>query len=383
MSETSDRFQKPVSRSNERIFRNPITILLRRIRCAHEPLYTGLAQSSLYENLQPFTLEPGRDIDQLYKELKQLEERPADMDEVIRIVGIDPSLSEFNQLQSAGMESSFLQVGCVTRGALLDAGYVFLNRIGGGEKPLISAQLSIDVEGNIETVDMGKKVLLTQTDLDAVIQYQKSQPGVYITESADIDSIRKDMLLLLQQSIGEQNNLSQNTNAVFRVAQRRILDDSKYTDKDRDALKQFFIKEYEEYQKTEISRLGYIMQECMIGIDIARVRGIPFEIFAKRLSALQGAPSPFLDSGFHFNTNYDVTFYPHDSSRTRRLNMGVIHLLSRGLNEMGESTNQSHDQRYFTAGEYEKEIYEKNGTIEPVSDEDLEKIATRLLVRAK
>lgn len=383
MPEIQDESQKPVSGGKEKTFKNPISNLLSKTRAARQPKDIRHVQSSLNENPLPFILEPGRNINQLYEGLKQLEAKPPDRDELIRIVGLNPSQPEFSHLENTGVESSTLEARRIARGTLLDAGYVFLNRIGGGEKPLIRAQVPVAVEESVEIIDMGKKVLLTQAELDAVIQYQKSHPGVYTTESADIDLIREDMLLFLQQAIGEQNNLEQNANAVFRAAQGRILNDPKYTDEDRKVLKQFFTQQYEKYQKKGSSNLGYIMQECMAGIDVAKVRGLPFEIFAKRLTALQNSPSPFLDSGFHFDTNFDVTLYPHDPTQTRRLNMAVIHLLSRGLNEMGESANESHDQRYVTAGEYEKQVYQKEMVQATVSDKDLDLIAGRLLFRAR
>jgi hypothetical protein len=381
MPEIPDGSQKQIARGDEKVFKKPLSNLLSRIRSVRQPNDVKPTQAPSQEP-RPFHIELGRDINQLYEELIQHEASPANRDETIRVVRMNPSKPESNQFQSAEIEASALQAGRVTRGALLDAGYVFLNRIGGGEKPLISAQVPVGVEGGVQTVDMGKKILLTQVDLDAVIQHQKSKPGEYTTESADMGLIRKDMLLFLQQAIGEQNNLVQKANAVFRAAQGRIFDNPKYVDEDREALRKFFAKLYEEYQKTGSSNLGFIMQECMAGIDVAWVRGLPFEIFPIRLSALQGAPSPFLDSGFHFDTNYDVTLYPHNSSQTRRLNMAVIHLLSRGLNEMGESKNESRDQHYLTAGEYEKNIYGKSEATEVVSDNNLDMIASRLLFRA-
>jgi len=383
MPEIPDGSNKQIVRGQERASNNPLSNLLRRIRSARQLGRAKNVQPPARENLAPFAIEPGKSIDQLYEELNKHEARPADKSELIRIVGMNQDQPEFSRLESLGIDSSTLETGRVTRGALLDAGYVFLNRIGGGEKPLINAQVPMDVEGGTDIVDMSNKILLTQSELDAVIQYQQGQHGAYATESSDIDLIRKDMLLFLQQAIVEQNSLRQNSSAVFRAAQRRILDNPKYTDKDREALRQFLEEQYQEYQKKGNSNLGYIMQECIAGIDLARVRGSPFEIFATRLSALKGVPSPFLDSGFHFDINYDVTLYPHDPAQTRRLNMAVVHLLSRGLNEMGESANRSHDQRYITAGEYEKGVYQKSETTEPVSDEDLDKIASRLLFRAK
>lgn len=380
MPEIPEGSQTQIARSNEGKSHNPLSNLLNRVRAARQPKDIK-SQPVSQETFPPFYIEPGRDIDQLYEELKQHEGVPADRNEQIKIIGLKSFHPEFGHLQSVGVELSDLQTDHVTRGALLDAGYVFVNRIGGGEKPLINAQVPMAVDNGIETVELGKKVLLNQEELDAALEYQKSQPG-FIVENADPEAVRKDMLLFLQQAVAEQNGLAQKSNSMFRAAQGRILEDPQYTEEDREALRQFFAKQYGEYQAGS-SNLGYIMQECMAGIDLAKVRGVPLEIMSKRLSSLQGTPSPFLDSGFHFDTNYDVTLYPHDHSQTRRLNMAVIHLLSRGLSEMGESTNDSHDQRYITAGEYEEQVYGREMLPEDkTSDETLDLIARRLLARA-
>lgn len=330
---------------------------------------------------EPQELNRDSEVDQLYDELKRLEALPADRDEIIRITGITSSHPEFTHLKDLGVNPIALHEGRVARGVLLDAGYVFVNRIGGGEKPLLSAQLPMTVGDEKIIVRLGDRVLLTQAELDTVLAYQKLYPG-FMVENADPDAVRKDMLLFLQQAVAEQNGLTKKLNSMFRAAQRRILEDPQYTEENRETLKHFFTKQYEGHQ-TGFSNLGYLAQESMAGIDLAKVRGVPIEIFSERFSSLQGTPSPFLDSGFHFDTNYDVTLYPNDPHQSRRINMVVVHLLSRGLNEMGGSVNGSYDQIYITALEYEKYIYGRKEVFgEDVSDEILNLIAHRLLRRA-
>ena len=65
--------------------------------------------------------------------------------------------------------------------------------------------------------------------------------------------------------------------------------------------------------------------------------------------------------------------------------MAVVHLLSRGLNEMGRSLNTSHDQRYITSREYADEIQfaDTSKDKDAVSEEILDIIARRLLARDK
>ncbi len=70
-----------------------------------------------------------------YDLLRKNESQEADRSEVIFIVGLKNDTPEFFRLQVAGVDPVALEEGRVTRGELLDAGYVFLNRLGAGEKP--------------------------------------------------------------------------------------------------------------------------------------------------------------------------------------------------------------------------------------------------------
>jgi hypothetical protein len=76
------------------------------------------------------------------------------------------------------------------------------------------------------------------------------------------------------------------------------------------------------------------------------VLGFPAEIVVGRQAKLTGFPSPFIDSGYHFEDYPDITLCSDDYTKTRRLNMVVAQLLSRGLCKIGDSSNGSHDQAY-------------------------------------
>lgn len=93
-------------------------------------------------------------------------------------------------------------------------------------------------------------------------------------------------------------------------------------------------------------------------------------------------PSPFLNSGYHFRSNLDVTLYPYNPANTRRINGVTVHLLSRGVDEIGGSMNTSHDQTYITASEYTEEVYKKETrTDSSFPDKSILAVANRLLYR--
>ena len=323
----------------------------------------------------------------VYELLKQTEMRVADRNEVIHIIGLKKNSPEFFQLQTAGVDLIALEEGRVTRGELLDAGYVFLNRLGAGEKPILNAIIPYGKPEERQTLAIGSKVLLDKNEFDAVLQYQQQHPEEYGTNGIEIGELRRDMMTFFGESLKESEDVRNKAVSAFRAAQGKIIKDPKYA-QDVEILKIFFDKLLKDTQSAG-QVLNYIMDECLAGINLTFVRGIPVDVVPQRLSKLSNAPSPFLDSGFHFDVNYDITLYTHDATKTRRLNMPVIHLLARGLNEMGGSLNDSHDQQYITSGQYAREIYpnkpsSENITIQSTtSEETIDLIAFRLLFRAR
>ena len=316
-----------------------------------------------------------------YARLMEAEAITPDLKEKIIIPSLNSSVDEFDRLKANNVKEADLKEGYIQRRQLLEAGYVFVNRIGGGEKPIINAV--IPQEDGSGSIDFGSKVLLTQAELDTVLVYQKRKSEEFGAAGSSFNLIRSDMVAFLESCFAQQGNLRQQTINTFKAAQRRILDNSKYSEDNRDLLRRYFVKLATD--SNAASTLNYSMQSCLQGMNLTKVRGVPIEVFNSRLKILQDKPSPFLDSGYHFNINYDVTLFPNDRIKTKRLNMVVVHLLSRGLNEMGQSQNDSHDQRYITSAEFAQDIQgvsDQNDS-NNVSEEDLDKIAYRLLARAR
>lgn len=307
---------------------------------------------------------------------------------MIPLVGLQKDMLEYAHLVSRGVDVTLLDQGLIRRRDLLDAGFTFLNRIGAGEKPIINDVLPIPTsQGSIEPQDLGKRILLTADELGAVRSFQRQNSRELEDWTMDITSLRADMLHFLEECTDEYQSLSQKRFAAFRASQAIILDSPKYTEEEKTLLRKFFA-ELSQRPDRDVARqlLGTWMDECLAGVDLLFVRGIPIDIKPIRFDKLRNAPSPFLDSGFHFGVNHDVTLYPNDHRRTTRINPVVIHLLSRDINEMGASLNQSHDQRYITAGEYARNILKAKEdaiAMRTRNETNAHLIAQRLLYRVK
>ena len=262
----------------------------------------------------------------LYQLLIEHEAMPPDMSEEIRAIHL--SDAERARLAASGISEVDIISGSIRRGDLMDAGYVFNNRIGGGEKSLLS-----------ET----SWTFLTQPELDAIVATQK-QP-------TDLEATRLDMLDTLvaaYAAYAQHRHTLPNLQQDLLGASCQQLDQFDLNKEERARveayIKDAFSKQY---------AIPYVMDELCSGlVPPPTVGAVPIDIFATRSQALQGTPSPFLDSGFHFGDNLDITLYPDDADKTRRLNSVVVHLLSRGVNQTGSSRNGSHDQTYLTATEF-------------------------------
>jgi hypothetical protein len=125
------------------------------------------------------------------------------------------------------------------------------------------------------------------------------------------------------------------------------------------------------------------MDSCIQGIDVLTIRGVPFSLYPTRFNILRGEFSPFLDSGFQFGNNLDITLHPNDHEKTLRLNMVTVHLLSRGLSETGESQNGSHDQTYMTPSEFDKVLSGENSDMALEDNSLIQIVADRLISRAR
>jgi hypothetical protein len=92
--------------------------------------------------------------------------------------------------------------------------------------------------------------------------------------------------------------------------------------------------------------------------DAQPARNVRVRTIESRLGALNGSTSPFLESGFHFRSNPDITIYDGDQN-VSRLNIVNLVMAHHGLSEMGDGGAKSHDQHYITTGEYINRIYPK------------------------
>lgn len=113
-----------------------------------------------------------------YVELTELEKRMPDMDEVIA-VRLTPMSPEWEGLKKVGVQLSPLGAVEITRGQLLEAGFIFLNVIGGGEKPLISS--TIDIGGTRH--DFSQRVLLTRQSL--TLCWQTKKRSIFLMKTVD------------------------------------------------------------------------------------------------------------------------------------------------------------------------------------------------------
>lgn len=318
-----------------------------------------------------------------YEALLREEKRPADQDELIKVTGLTPSCIEANTLHVYASSNADLENGRVTRRALLEAGYAFINRIGGGEKPILQGIIPIKTSGGrFEEINLGDRVLLTQDELDAAVECSQQQSQEKATDIATED-LRQDMVSFLNECADVYANLQIKKRELFRAAQGRIMEGTEFTAEDKELFATCLTELAQpEHRAAATQILQGLMEECLAQVDILFVRGIPIDMMSIRGDKLKNTPSPFLNSGYHFRNNLDVTLYPYNPAKTRRINSVTVHLLSRGVDEIGGSMNASHDQTYITASEYAEEVYKKETrTDSSFPDESILTVANRLLYR--
>ena len=299
-----------------------------------------------------------------YGELCRQEAMLPDYNEIIPTHFVTPESYEWHRLVETGVDARSIEKGEVTRQNLLDAGFAFSNYLGGGEKPLLRDKITND-KG--EEIDLSSRLFLTNEELDLVLESQGGR------QEDDEDTRRKmlDFLTLAEQSNGDKWNQS------IGIVGTAL----KYVREDDEALVGEYIQDTFMNKETRYLR-DSVLSELVAGIPFAKVGSIPVEIFDTRRSALAGTPSPFLDSGFHFDVNRDVTLFTLEPTKTRRLNSVVVHLLSRGLSESGGSSNGSHDQTYITRDEFLALENEIGKTETAFSDADVDMVLARILHRA-
>lgn len=332
---------------------------------------------SRISHLQTFDIQEGVSTEELYSSLVDMESKSADPSEEIQVGFLHPGSAEFSHLKEAGIDSAALNNGKIRRQELVDAGYAFVNRIGAGEKPIINAAIPADREGQNPYVSYGAKALLTRDELDQLVSFQE-EGAAASAEKTELDATRQDMISFLKECQEACSGLRERQIQLFQQAAEKIMTDPGYSGEDRQSLIDFFNQEDTQQNS------GFLLEACLAGINVLKVRGVPIDMVQTRFAKLRGSPSPFLDSGFHFGNNYDVTLFPNDPSKTKRLNMVVVHLLSRGINEMGASNNNSHDQDYMTIDLYREMLLGRAADQDQsFSEDDINLVTKRLLPRAR
>lgn len=321
--------------------------------------------------------EIGPTVRQQYNVLLRAESIPADPEARIPIGLLTPDDRDYQRFIARGIPPHHIASGSLLRRELRQAGFAFINNfhLDGNtrrsEKPIIAA--TIPLEG--EAVDLGAFSFLTQEELTGVTAFQQQHPERFASRDVSGETIRKDMLSLLlgHAFLGVSPPLSGPVNALrvsikpdhYDFWDRRLIAAYKkhvlyaglqlygFADWDRRyeadaAFMQTYFSDIYPWTEEDAHK-----KNEQPPVRSARRNGLKIE---QRVGALQGQPSPFLDSGFRFGINPDE-YLAIDGLGTRRINMVVFHLLSRGLSQMGRGEI---DQQYITLGEYVDTLYPRD-----------------------
>lgn len=354
----------------------------KKVRQAHKP--EQLEEEHAQNNNERRFPDPNK----YYQELTERERISPDLNKIIhvhRFTDKPEDKKDLQRLVGAGLSENAVRKGEISRKDLLTAGFVFHNRIGAGEKPILSQTVIV----NGQEVNLTTRRFLTKAELSAVMEQQMhAQPDSPLPGTPEMEDLRKDMLGFLINGIELATHEREMAMNVAQTVLRELLANGVITQEQLSKYlgpEQYFVGKTglkEEYGR-KIIYDGFL-SECVVGLDLVRFRGIPITAMFIRFDKLRGAPSPFLDSGFHFDSNWDLTLNTHDAEQTRRVNMVVWHLMSRGIGEAGSSINGSHDQTYMTGAEYMRNIYSKrveDASLGKITDEDKKMIALRMRVR--
>lgn len=302
----------------------------------------------------------------LYTQLKLEEAKPPDPAEEIkigkRIFEHDP---EYEALTRHGVPTADLIRGRpIRRDLLLKAGFVFDNYpLPYIEKPLINAE--------INGVNYGQRKLLTAQELSLILAHQRANPDLYGTAAIAEDSFREEMLSLL---VAHELTIPQEIQVKVNLYRDCIkqLESPHPTTKPRETDQAFAkllwlhhaemwkeggIRKEEEFIESNLGDILTWTEPDIFARFPLTVRNKRAQLIASRKTALAHTPSPFLDSGFHFpdqigNPDYTVV---GSNGKLFRVNMMVLHLLSRGLSEMGDGEKGDGEQDY-SIGNYIRDL---------------------------
>jgi hypothetical protein len=303
---------------------------------------------------------------------------------------LKPEQQEYAVLKEAGIGEERLAEGVITRQELLDAGFFFHNRLGGGEKGIISGTIP-DPEDTTRTLDFTDRVLLTRKELEAIYAYQQAhadQYGINQDDLQHLDEIRQDMLSFMiaatsKSTFYDGRDFVNSTLPYQPIDFRGYIKELTYG-KDRKLIVDFWTTKIKAYMKEQGQvdpyiaayevRKQFAIEHCAdlyawqeesdeLAYNQKNVRGHTVRSIKEREKELYRTPSPFLESGFVFGKNIDVNIFLSNpiagqENVQRRLNIGNLHIMGGhpdfpGLSEMGEFFN---DQSYLTFGEYVREL---------------------------
>lgn len=307
-------------------------------------------------------------LDQIFKQLKIREMDPANPEDYIKVDFSRGGQELIDSLMAVGTSMEDVRRGYITRGQLLKAGFVFNNVIGGGEKPIIAVVINGE--------DFGKKSLLTKEELELVTQYQKDNG--YVPKSIDFDDLRRDMVGFILANTSNRPMGLWNRNNARRIVFGDVIQDKAHAGR-VSRIDRVLVNLYEDYLRKDwifidekgTTRVRVEVEQKYFDDNFGDVfpwksdynpfsgnlaRDVRVSVLPSRMKALDGTPSPFLDSGFLFSLGGDLTIFDAND-KAYRLNMAVFHLALRGLNEMGDGGSASYDQHYLTVDEYSRLIY--------------------------
>jgi len=293
----------------------------------------GKAEESIEElkvEIEEQEAEPEpKNLKEYLDRLQRIDEKP-DPDEVIEVpvdlpdeIQIDLILKGINPFRS-------------TRRELLEAGYEFINAVGGGEKFIIKMV--------IDGVDYGRLPLLTGEQMEKVRAVDRDEFGELDFTPQQISADMYD-LLHAEEYLYPQRKEEVETQILAEVEQE-ILDQGLEKDSDQ------ALKKTEEGRKRIKTMLEAEWEEWLEGGNDQFGRRMPLEHFFinRGREHMGNKPCPHLSCGYRLGRNTDHTF--SDADGTVRLSTVVAHLASHGISERGDGYPMSDDQRYMTMRQY-------------------------------
>jgi hypothetical protein len=338
-------------------------------------------------------------VDRRYAALQSAEMREARPDDllIVRRTGITPEYPEYAALLQAGVSANALARGdAIRRDQLQQAGYFWLNRVGGGEKGIIDAVVPNPNDPD-HPLDLRDRLLLTRDELTAAYAHQRANPDIYGLRGHTVEEVQKDMLQLLPEATQPPTIFSSlNEFLQYGLPFNPTVPSGDISEQDQRTIDRFWQSKAREYLAAHASEYSLgtktswqsVVPEVQAAFaqehfpdlvaklrDTGRnsfaytartVRGHSVQSYLRRAGKLDTG-SPFLDSGpINLGPNLDTSVFmdggiaDQRSNAQRRINMISVYLLGAhpdfpGLAEMGSDS----DQQYMAAGEYIDNLFPK------------------------